>query len=288
MGVHYKLENWNKINWTDDFDTVIVGHLQQLNDITNKDILSKIIEKCINYEKNIFSFDALNIYEDKLNIMNKKGLKNYYPSIDGLFTNKNWLGKMYELNTPVLCVVGTSRSQGKFSLQLSLRKQFLKLDYKVGQLGTEPSSELFGIDYTYPIGFYGEINPVGLDNVANIRFLMNEVENKDCDIIITGTQSQTIPINFNNISGIPNNNYEYILGVCPDIFILQVNVDDDIEYIKKVIKFCESISNGTVIAITISSIIQNSRWSIIGNKHIFASENIVIQKKGRNKKLFKY
>lgn len=51
---------------------------------------------------------------------------------------------LYRISTPVLAVCGTSSKQGKFTLQLELRKRFCEMGYKVGQIGTEPNSLLLG------------------------------------------------------------------------------------------------------------------------------------------------
>ena len=37
-------------------------------------------------------------------------------------------------NKPTVCVVGTSSSQGKFTLQLKIREKLLGIGYKVGQI----------------------------------------------------------------------------------------------------------------------------------------------------------
>ena len=45
----------------------------------------------------------------------------------------------------MLAIVGTSPSQGKYNLQLALRRRFLNDGYEIGQIGTEPTAQLFGM-----------------------------------------------------------------------------------------------------------------------------------------------
>jgi hypothetical protein len=53
---------------------------------------------------------------------------------------------------PVLGVFGTSASQGKFTLQLALRRRLLQLGYEISQVGTEHHAALFGMDLAFPMG----------------------------------------------------------------------------------------------------------------------------------------
>lgn len=263
---NYQLLGWDEIKWETDFDTLIIGHMMQLNELLQHDYLKDFLEKCIKYRKNVVSFDPLHNYGKQVSHLKNNGQEVYFPAIENKFVDDNWLGKMPEISTPVVMIVGTGKKQGKFSLQLSLRYQLELQEYTVGQLSTEPSGELFGCDYVYPMGFNAQISTTGLDSIANIRFLMNQIAEKDYDIIITGTQSQTISQTLNNTAAIPFMNYEFILGADPEVFILVVDVYDELEYIQKTIHFCESICFGKVIAVCISPVLQNDYWTVLGSE----------------------
>ena len=60
---------------------------------------------------------------------------------------------LYRIATPIIGVFGTSSKQGKFTLQLKLRELLLKQGYSVGEIGTEPTSQLFGKEYVFPMGY---------------------------------------------------------------------------------------------------------------------------------------
>lgn len=62
-------------------------------------------------------------------------------------------GKLYRNPKPVLGVFGTSSRQGKFTLQLILRKHFTELGYVIGQIGTEPTAALFEMDADFHFGY---------------------------------------------------------------------------------------------------------------------------------------
>lgn len=88
--------------------------------------------------------DNASDYLSELRVLKDSACKVYFPKIANQIFPRNQFGKLYLVNKPVICVAGTSSSQGKFSLQLSLREKFISAGYRIGQLGTEPTSLLFG------------------------------------------------------------------------------------------------------------------------------------------------
>ena len=85
-------------------------------------------------------------------------------------------------------ISGTGSQQGKFSLQLKLRNKFIQGGYKVGQLGTEPSSLLFGIDEVFPSGYGSVVNLSEEEIISRVNSQMHSIEEKNPDIILVGTQ----------------------------------------------------------------------------------------------------
>ncbi len=96
--------------------------------------------------------------------------------------------------------------------------------------------------------------------------MMSAIDDALPDIIITGTQSQTIPVTYGNAFNIPYRNYLYLNGVCPDAILIVINIDDSIEYILQTISYCNSITEGEVIGLVISPLQQHGRWSVIGGE----------------------
>lgn len=262
----YNLVSWKKIDWNNDFDTIIVGHVGHLSDILNCDILDTIFEKCITYHKNIVSFDSLEPYPDKLKKIKEINKNAYYPHVMMPIFSPGLFGKLPHISRPVLCICGTSKRQGKFSLQMNIRRKMEAIGLKVGHLSTEPSGEILGANLCYPMGFEGQVNDNPSIAISNIRYMMSMINDTLPDIIITGTQSQTVPITYGNAFNIPYRNYLYLNGVCPDAILIVVNIDDDIEYILQTINYCNSITEGEVIGLVISPLHQRGRWSVIGGE----------------------
>lgn len=149
-------------------------------------------------------------------------------------------GMLYKINKPVVGVFGTSSKQGKFSFQLMLRKKLQDRGYMVGQLGTEPSALLFGMDEVYPMGYNSSVFLNGIDSIIYLNNLMERISNKRNDIILVGAQSGTISYALPNIANCCLSEYEFLLGTQPDLVFLCINPFDDIEYISRTIRFIES------------------------------------------------
>lgn len=236
------ISDWVNINWENDFDTIIVGHTHILSEILHTDILKELILKCAQYKKNMYSFDSLKEYRKLINNINF-----FYPDYDiGRFNN---FDKLYDIALPVLGIFGTSSSQGKYTLQLELRKRFLDEGYLVGQLGTEPSSILFEMDEMFHFGFNTNLSLYHYDFIRLVNGMINKIQRKSPDIILAGSQSNTVPYAVTNTRFIPSSQIDFLLGLNPDYVLLCINPHDEITYIKRTIDFIESLVNCTVIAL---------------------------------------
>ena len=105
--------------------------------------------------ENIYCFDDIS------NIIQKHALssdKIYYPNTTIENIDPIPLGMLYRPWVPMLGVYGTTSKQGKFTLQLILREKFLRDDYCVGQIGTEPSAYLFDMDLCFHFGYHSTTN----------------------------------------------------------------------------------------------------------------------------------
>lgn len=249
------LENIEKINWEDDFDTVILGHTQELSDITRTEWNFYILEKCKKHKKNIYSFSNIYSLAQKIDFdMNRL----FCPIIDDKI---NYLKKLKTISAPVLGVVGTSSQQGKFTIQLSIRKALLQRGYDVGQLGTEPSALLFGMDSIYPVGYDSSVSVYGYEASRTVNYLMSEIDEKNKDIILFGTQSHCLIHQVTDEFRYFISNSELLFGAQADAYILCVNVDDSLEYITRVINYLESIHDSKVIALVLSPLRIYDSWA---------------------------
>ena len=158
---------------------------------------------------------------------------------------------LYRISRPVIGVFGTSSRQGKFTLQLKLRELFLERGYSVGQIGTEPSALLYGMDYVFPIGYNASVHIAGFDTIRYLNHIINVLCEKDNDIILLGSQSGTVPFDTGNLVQYNIPQYEFLLGSQPDIVILCINPFDDFDYIVRTIKFIESSVDCKVLSLVV-------------------------------------
>lgn len=254
------------LDWTEEFDTVILGHTTLLSEAIGIDLETYIIDKCNKHNKNIFSCRDI---RDRKNLI--QDINIYTPHIDPIPKQK--IRKMHVIGKPVLGVVGTGSSQGKYTMQLALRRELLKQGYKVGQLGTEPTGLLFNMEAVYPVGHEGAVYMKGMDSVYAVNQIMGQIENENPDIILFGTQSQTVPFQAGGVQDYPIYQHEVLLGCQADAYILCVCNDAPIDYIKRTISYLEGLFPSQVIAIVISPLAITSRWSTITTLYLYISED---------------
>jgi len=247
-----KIETINDIRWSDDFDTVIIGHTNLIERASRTiHIKKELIEKSIVFNKQVYMFDSVGISDDDLISYRKRGAKIRVPVINRYDVIQNSFGKLFQLNTPVLGVFGTSPKQGKYTIQLRLREYLNSIGYKASNFGTEPSCELFGFEGIYPIGYNSTVNISGGMSITYINAIMQKIELENPDIIIVGSQSQTIQTSCESLGYMTYSQHELILGTQPDAYLLCVNVNDDLHYIKKTIEYLQSVTESSVICIIV-------------------------------------
>lgn len=133
--------------------------------------------------------------------------------------------------------------------------------YSVGQLGIEPTSKLFRFDEVFPIGYNSVVSTSGADSISILNNLIYNIEEKQPDIIISGSQSNIIPRQIRNLKDIPYNGYEYLLGINPDCAIVCVNYEDDIDFIKRTIDYVQGLTQTVVLSIVLFPLKKNLTWS---------------------------
>ena len=253
------IQNVAMMKW-DEFDTLILGHLDEMSNLINKwDLKLNLINTAVKYGKNVYAFDDVSSVISSRRVYSPKVCKEDLPPYR--------FGKLYRFSKPIIGVYGTSSRQGKFTLQLELRKRFQKLGYNVGQIGTEPSALLYGMDYVYPMGYN---NSVYLLEDEAIRYLNSLIYNlcmKDTDVIITGSQSGTIPFDTGNIVQFSLPQFSYLLGTQPDVVVLCINPFDDLDYIMRTKLFIEASVDCKVIAFVMFPMDIKDDWTgIYGQK----------------------
>ena len=237
-------------------DTLILGYVDELSRITKRNVLRESIEKAIDANLNVFSF--LSVYQkdlrDLIDKARKKNLWIYSPDI-----HQNDLLKTLQphnnpaVDVPVIGVFGTSAQQGKFTVQLALRSKLIKEGYKVGQIGTEHHSQLFGMDVAFPTGYASPMQfPIQL-HAPYLDFKMREVcANQRPDLMLVGAQSGSIPYDVYESGNHTLSTLAFMLGTKPDANILVVNSVDDGEYIRDTMNTLKAITKGPVLCLAMS------------------------------------
>lgn len=264
-----RIENYNKIDWS-AFDTLVIGHLQEISTYLHQDIKKVLLEKCIENRKNVFCFDDILVSEYRKKF-EKEGVHIYAPIKDEKSTVRKG-EKLYHVSCPVLGVWGTSTAQGKFTLQLYLRKLFMDNGYNVGQVGTEPTSLLFGMDDSFPFGYNSSVNILDKKLIESVNESLFYISKQNKDIIITGSQSGTVPMYYNNVEQLHLTQLEFLIGTNPDLVILCVNLFDDIAYIRRTILAIESIVDCRVISIVVSPMVYANDWQILSTQKKVAED----------------
>lgn len=261
----YTIKRIDDINW-DVIDTLIIGHTHTLLNsiVKDKKFLDNLLYEAQKRNKNVFSFDNLpNSFQKNEKFLCPNLHNNYVPIP---------YGKLYRQVKPVLAVFGTSSKQGKFTLQLLLRERFIKMGYSIGQLGTEPSSLLFGMDECFHFGYDSEMQLSRFSTVSFLNEALYKISQKDVDLIITGCQSESILTEEGNLFYYPIPQVEFLFGVLPDAIVLVVNPFDEILTIKRTISFLESCVECKVIAIVMFPMTYNHKNPFGSKEHILSSE----------------
>lgn len=244
-----------------NIDTLILGHLDVLNTITKRDYKAELIEKAIAKRLNIYSFDPLDKYSE---LLDKSDIKCFWPKVTRNNVPHNSFGKLYTISKPVVGIFGTSSQQGKFSLQLTLKRELEFHNYNVGTIGTEPHSLLFDFDFVFPMGYNATVYLQNSEIVLYLNYIINDLCLRGKEIILAASQAQTIPYYCNNLLEFPSLQYHFALGLKPDAIVMCVNYHDEIAYIKNSICALMGLTDATIIAFVMYPITYFDDW--VGGK----------------------
>jgi peptide maturation system protein (TIGR04066 family) len=237
-------------------DTLILSHVDELERLKDKSVLTDILKMAVEMGKNVYHLDPAPETDEYIRIKEQaldKGLIVATRNIKEIDEEYLRAASKIKVKVPVVGVFGTSAQQGKFTTQLALRRSFLKEGYSVAQIGTEPHSELFGFDLGFPIGHNSSINWPERFYISYLHYKMAEIAAKmDPEIFIVGAQSNIIPYDINEIETVNLRSIAFLLGTKPDAYILTVNSIDDEAHIRSSINGLESLGQGKTICLTMS------------------------------------
>ena len=241
----------------EDADTLILGYVNQLGQISKKDLLRISIETALEHDCHVFSFLAVpqDPYGDLYDLAARKGLHLTSPSLasDDVQQALRAEPAYGPVDVPVLGVFGTSAQQGKFTLQLILRRRLLKLGYTVGQIGTEHHSALFGMDLTFPMGYASNVLLPLQHYVPYLDYKLRQLsQQKRPDLVLVGSQSGTIPYDVHEHRTHSLTCTAFLLGTKPDACILVVNSVDPDEYIQDTINALRALAKAPTLLLAMS------------------------------------
>jgi hypothetical protein len=222
--------DFDKLDWSADFDIFILGHCDILNALLGRDLNREVLELCKKHGKKLYAYDYAETDEPLF----------YAPYIGARHVNTTNIGKLWKPHTPVVGIYGTSQKQGKHTLQMTLMRKLREVGYKVAFIGSEPSAYLFGAEFTYPMGYNNSVLIRGESSVISLNEAIHYCESNDPNLILTGCQSSAITYANNHVQFYTTNQYDFLLGTWPDYAILCVNIFDSIDYVLRTIRVIEN------------------------------------------------
>lgn len=268
----YTIKNINDMDW-ESFDTIVIGHTDELLTLVREeDFKDKLIFEALDRNKNIYSFDDLEYLSERFKVMGKKA-NVYWPQVENKYPASNRFGKLYTSTKPILGVFGTQSKQGKYTLQLYLRKRFLQDGYSLGEIGTEPNALLFGMDYVYHNGYNTNIRSSIEESVYSLNNMMWDLSEKDTDIILVGSQSGIVPYNTSNTQCYTFIHQIFLQATRPDAVLLCFNYYDEINFIKRTVNTIEGLIDCKVIGLVCFPMKFSDNWGgIVGGKERITKE----------------
>lgn len=128
---------------------------------------------------------------------------------------------LYKFNTPIIAIAGVGSFSQKFDLQLYLRKELLKVGYKVSQVGTRPYCEMFGFQSMPKWMFDSTYTDKEKVYAFNHFLKMIELKEKP-EVIIIGMPEGIIPFNEKHPQGFGLYAYEICAAIHPDYLIMSL------------------------------------------------------------------
>ena len=238
-------------------DTLIVGYVDELGRIRSRDVLREAVEEALEQRAHVFSLLALprERYADLYERAASNGLRLYYPALSAEEARHTLdsASQYPPVDVPVIAVMGTSSQQGKFTLQLGLRRRLQELGYRVGQLGTEHHAGLFGMDCAFPMGYAPSVEmPLEFYGPYLDAKLREVNRRRSPHLILAGSQSGTVPYNVSEPQTHTLPSLAFLMGVKPDACLLVVNSVDTDDYIRDTMDGIRAICQAPVLLLAMS------------------------------------
>jgi hypothetical protein len=278
----YEIKNIDAIDW-ENIDTLILGHMDELETYTKTQIKKTLLALCYNHMINVYSLDGYDITPEIYNDFKNSPAMLYVPHSYSPY-NHDKRGKLYHTRAPVLGVFGTSSKQGKFTLQLALRQKFMQDGYCISQLSSEATGLLYEMDAVVPFGYNSHNDLTDYVFIDTVNSLIHSLDKEETEIILVGSQSRTTIESYNNLGHMAVKQIEFLIAVNPDAIILCVNPNDDMHYISKTLRTIEGLSRAKVICLAVFPFFADNDWKARNNALKSLSETNIEAVKKRYEK----
>ena len=114
--------------------------------------------------------------------------------------------------------------------------------------------------------------------VILLNEVIHQMEMEDPDLIIVGSQSNSLPFEVNHVFDLTLKQWSFFMGTQPDLYILCVNPQDPDEYICRTISFLESIRNGRVIGLVLFPQVLKQEWAGFSFQNQKLSDEVYFEK----------
>lgn len=203
----------------------------------SENIILENIKKAVNHGKKIIFFSNSNSNIDNLKMIIPKEQQFEINSSKNMV--KDFQGRIYNIDTPVIFVCSIFEGLEKFDIQLALRNKLLIDGYKVLQIGTRQVCELFDF-YSFPEFMYSN-NIEEQDKVLMFNNTLKKLElEKKPDLIIIGIPGGILPFSSKAFGDFGITMYKVLQAVTPDCTILSIPYgkysDEEISYFGKITK----------------------------------------------------
>ena len=133
-----------------------------------------------------------------------------------IFASEN--PQLFEINTPVILVIGLSENTNKFEIELSITEKFIHDNYKVSLIASRQRCEFLGA-HSFPSFMFDIINDN--DKIIYFNHLIKGIEMaEDPDVIVVGLPGGALPINKDFPNGFGILTYLVSQALKPDYVIM--------------------------------------------------------------------
>ena len=217
------IHSFYNFDWSStEYDTMIVGHLQKISSLYRINFLEEVKKIAKNYGKNLFLLDAEKSEVSVIGDVSRESVGNQ---------------ALYAHSTPIVAVVGMQSKLGKADLELQLYKTLQDKGYDTAMFMSEPYYKLFQQKYGWINGFGTETIDWEKE-IVGANYLMHKLDDEQHEIVVVGTQSQVIPMAYENIGFLPQGTQDILIATHPDAFILVISEQSTEKQISHIEKRC--------------------------------------------------